>query len=182
VKKQRAFTLMELMVAISACTVILTTSAVLLQRVIFVHAESQEFFEIERTIIRLTDQFRHDVRQATVADIDASGPNAELFLRLKLPDGQLVEYQHRGDTVVRRQTSADGTTWREEFAFAQSVELALQQFDSPPRLVLTVVAVPDVDNLDEYITRFDERAHTVLLQVVAALGAPGQIAIESGQE
>jgi hypothetical protein len=147
-----------------------------------VHAESQEFFEIERTIIRLTDQFRRDVRQATVANVEILEPNADTFLRLTLSDGKRVEYQHLGDTVVRRQMGHDGTTWREEFAFAQPVEFALQQLDSPPRLVLNVWALPDAKHLDEFVTRFDERAHTVVLQVVAALGAPGQVTIEPGQE
>src|SRR6478752_9485917 len=100
-KLRTALSLIELMAAVSACSVILTTCAVLLHRVMRADSDSRSLGDIERNAARLSNQFRDDVHQASVASLDHSNMKNEVVLKLTLPQDQSLEYSCARGRVLR---------------------------------------------------------------------------------
>lgn len=138
---RRAWTLVEMMVAISGCAVILTTSVALIHRTMRAQSESQSFFNIERSAQRLSTQFRQDAHRATGAAANDGSPGGVL-VRLDLRNGQTVEYQASAGTLVRTLFQGGHAQSRDHFAFHSACDVEVQQLDSPHRLVLTVTSHP----------------------------------------
>ena len=63
--KRRGVTLTELLVVLSVCSVVMTISIALIQRAMHAERRSRTFFNLQRSSLRLADQFRADVRQAS---------------------------------------------------------------------------------------------------------------------
>ena len=103
-KLRTALSLIELVAAVSACSVILTTCAVLLHRVMRADSDSRSFGDIERNAARLSNQFRDDVHQASVASVHHSKTDNEVVLTLKLPKDQSLEYSCAAGKVLRMLT------------------------------------------------------------------------------
>lgn len=139
---RRALSLVELLVVMSGCSVVLTTSAALIHRAMHAQSRTRSFFDVERNALRLSGQFRRDVHRAigTVAN-DPTDP--DVFLRLELPDHQTVAYRHADGRVVRTLSRSGSRTSREEFSFTSANALELRQEEAPRRLILTITGVPD---------------------------------------
>jgi CxxC motif-containing protein len=167
-KLRPALSLIELVAAVSACSVILTTCAVLLHRVMRADSDSRAFGDIERNAARLSNQFRDDVHQASVASLDHSKTDNEVVLRLKLPEDQSLEYSCAAGRVLRMLTQNGKIAAREEFGFPEGSEFAIQERDSPKRIILSITTQPktiagDVRSLKTY------HAIPISLQVEAAV-------------
>lgn len=172
---RHGFTLVELLVVISACSVILTTSVALIHRVMQTHQRTKEFFDVERVAVRLSDQFRRDVHQATEALVNVDAMGEEPFLRLKLLNNQAIDYHHT-DGRLRRMESREGmVTSREEFAFPDSVDLHIQETGSPRRVVLSLSTAPDRGRETGQRSPYPHHA-PVLLQIDARLNRDAQVA------
>jgi type II secretory pathway component PulJ len=139
---RRGLSLIELVAAVSACSVILTTCAVLLHRVMRADSDSRSFGDIERTAARLSNQFRDDVHQASAASLDHSKTDNEVVLKLKLPKDQSLEYSCAAGRVLRMLTQNGKAGAREEFVFPQQSEFAVQERDSPKRIILSITTQP----------------------------------------
>ncbi len=137
-KSRSALSLIELMAVASACSVVLTVSTVLLHRVMRTQSEACSFSDAERSAERLSLQLRQDVHQATVAELSNSNLKEGVFLRLQLPNGRSVEYSRAEGNVLRVLSQKDKVAAREEFAFPQPTELAVQKQDSPKRILLSI--------------------------------------------
>jgi hypothetical protein len=133
-----AMSLVELVAAVSACSVILTTCAVLLHRVMRADSDSRSFGDIERNAARLSNQFRDDVHQASAASLDHSKTSNEVVLKLKLPKDQSLEYRCTAGRVLRMLTQNGKIAAREEFGFPEQSEFAVQERDSPKRIILSI--------------------------------------------
>src|SRR3972149_5845862 len=116
-RTRHAVSLIELMVVLSACTVILTMSAALVHRVMHAQSKTRAFFDIERSALRLSNQFRRDVHQATAALAGADNLGDGVFLRLELPDNRSVDYYDQEGDVVRILAHDGDALSREEFPF-----------------------------------------------------------------
>jgi type II secretory pathway component PulJ len=166
---RRAVSLIELIVAMSACTVILTTSAMLVHRVMHAHSRVRSFYDVERSAWRLSEQFGRDVHQARAAAVTGDPHEEGAFLRLQLTDGENLEYRHENGNVWRNLLRGDQTASRDEFSFPPNVRLAIREEDTPRRLTLSVTAdphtTPGIDGKspwNEYSTRVSvEAAATV---------------------
>jgi len=141
-RARRAVSLLELMLAMSACALILTTSAALIHRVMRAQSKTRSFFDVERSSLRLSGYFRRDVHQASEAETEGADLGAEVFLRLRLPHKQTAEYRHVKGSVLRILSEGDKVLSREEFAFPSDIELAIRQDDSPRMITLTITAQP----------------------------------------
>ncbi|HEY4232836.1 MAG TPA: hypothetical protein VGM76_05405 [Lacipirellulaceae bacterium] len=139
-RKRNATSLVELLVVMSACTIILTLSAGLVHRAMHAQSATRAFFDAERSAMRLSEQFRADVHQATAATIEDGAHDKGAFLRLALADKQSVEYRQTGDNVVRVVSQHDTNISRAEFAFPSPLELSINEELAPHRLVLSVSA------------------------------------------
>jgi hypothetical protein len=141
VNTRHAISLVELLVVMSGCTVILTTSAMLIHRAMRTQSESRSFFDVERSALRLSGKFRDDVHRATAAKAgDESGDG--VFLRLDLPGRQTVEYQQAGGNIERTLSEDGRPRSRDYFAFTPSSELEIREELSPRRLILTITSDP----------------------------------------
>ena len=144
--RRNAASLVELLLAMSACTAILTMSAALIHRVLFVHSKAQAILGGERAALRLSEHFRRDLHAATAAEkAEASGlaeKNQEaVVLRLKLAGGQSIEYRRAEGTVLRVLLDGEAGRGREEFKFPGEIEVAIR--DEPEGVfTLTVTSPP----------------------------------------
>jgi hypothetical protein len=135
---RRGASLIELLVIMSACTVVLTLTGVLITRVMRVQIQSRGFVAAERAAQRLSDQFRNDVHCARNAVADTAGRNKHVFLRLDLADGQKIEYARTGDNIARVEYASGQPEWREEFICPAASELSVEQHPEPPRMVFNI--------------------------------------------
>jgi type II secretory pathway component PulJ len=136
---RRAMSLVELLVLMSAASLVLTMSAALLHRAMRTQSESRAFYDAERCATRLARQLRRDAHQATAASVENAGQDSNVFLRLQLADQNTVEYSRSGSDLLRT-SSAAGKVSREAFAFPSRIELNIRQEGS--RLLLTIVGKP----------------------------------------
>jgi hypothetical protein len=141
---RHAVTLVELLVVIAASSIILTTSAALMHRIMQTQKKSQAFFDVERSGVRLSDQFRRDVNAASSATIDAEATGEKPFLLLQLASGQTIEYRHGKGIVLRLQPREGSVASREEYSIPTGAELKISEAESPRRLVLSIIAEPNV--------------------------------------
>jgi hypothetical protein len=137
---RRAASLAELLVILSACTVILTTSVTLIHRAMHSQSASRVFFDCERSALRLSQQFRRDVHEANSATIENGSASSDPMLRLTFADDQTVEYRRAKDNVVRLVTQHSRAVSHDEFTFRSPLAWTLRQEDSPRRLILSLTA------------------------------------------
>ena len=139
---RRAVSLVELLVVMSACTVLLSISASLIHRAMHAESRSRSFYSVERNALRLSQQFRHDVHQAISATVIETLSDADAFLRLTTSEAETLEYRRR-DGVVLRAIMQDGKDLsRETYAFPASSRHVIREVGHPRRLVLTITADP----------------------------------------
>jgi hypothetical protein len=141
-KTPRGASLIELLTVMSACTVLLSISAGLVHRAMFSHSHTRSFFDVERSALRLSGQFRRDVHQANPGEMETAAGGEAAFLRLKLPDEQTVEYRRAEKSVFRVLSRNGQTVSREEFPFRAVIDVSLREEESPRRLVLSIIGGP----------------------------------------
>jgi hypothetical protein len=157
----------ELLVVMSACSVILTMSASLIHRAMRTQSESRAFYDAQRSALRLARQFRDDVHHATTASLNRGELGENVVLRLQFAGERTAEYGHADSEVLRNLSRRGGAISREEFAFPSPIKLDVRQEDSPPRIVLTITAERDAAAAT--------RSKEVELHVEASFGrAPSQ--------
>jgi hypothetical protein len=171
--RRRAVSLVELLLTMSACTVILTMSTALIHRVLHAQSKTRAFVDCERAALRLSEQFRRDVhaaRDATTADANLG---EGVFLRLQFPTNQSVEYRHSQGAVLRVLLENGATPSREEFVFPANIELSVRQ--EPPGLVaLSITSQPGKAAAEDGQPQSSAYAVTVSLQAEARLNrTPG---------
>lgn len=173
--QRRAISLIELMVVMSACTLILTLSAVLMHRAMRSHAHSRAFQDVERSAARLSDQFRHDVHQARTASIDGAALNTGVFLRLELADSQTVEYRRQDGVIVRRLSKDGGTASRDDYVFSPACNLNVVETAAPRRITLTITTDPTEPSAVHANRMLAMEELPVSLQAEAVLGRDARI-------
>lgn len=135
--RRRAISLIELLLTMSACSVILTMSATLIHRAMHAQSKARAIFDGERAALRLSEHFRRDVHAATAAETDGMSLGAGVVLRLTLPDRQTIEYRRAEGTVQRILIAGNATQAREEFKFPAGT-LAVVHKVSPSLLTLSI--------------------------------------------
>jgi hypothetical protein len=180
--KRHAISLMELMVVLSAASMIITTSALVLHKMMRVQEQTRYFFENERAVERLARQFRRDIHDADEVEIEV---NAEA-LAIEAQDGDgsliaLITYDDRAIAyvrtvagIVRTERRGGGPPARETFALAPLARLTIEEQSTPRTLTLTITSSPA-----DFVPRLGERAPTiretpVSMQVVAVVGRDAQ--------
>jgi type II secretory pathway pseudopilin PulG len=139
-KTRRAISLIELLVVMSASTVVLTLTGVLLQRAMRTQMHSRALVDAERASLRLAEQFRRDVHSARAVRVSDPLEHETPFLRLDLAGGRWAEYSRVGGRLLRLESGGDKPTWREEFVFPAASELSVERKSIPSRLILQITA------------------------------------------
>lgn len=168
--RRAAFTLIELIVVLTGCSVVLGLTTSLLHQAMRSHRQSQEFIASERNAQRLARQFRLDVHSALAAAVEPPDTKDVPLLRLELPAGGTIDYQRQSDRIVRIAARPGEPTAREEYQFSTAMELDLQPVDSPPGWELTIIIAPPqpAEAIPTAPTR--TRDAPLQLHVVAAVG------------
>jgi hypothetical protein len=139
--KRRAISLAELLVVLSACTIILTTSVSLLHRAMHSQSATRVFVDSERSALRLSKQFRSDVHEALSATIQSDANDADPVLRLADADGLTIEYRRLDENTIVRTTAQQGKpATRDEFSFRAPLTYSIRRESSPRRVILSLVA------------------------------------------
>ena len=141
-KTRRGASLVELLMIMSACTVVLTLTGVLLQRVMRIQMQSRAHVNVERSALRLSEQFRSDVHQARAAVTGNPEQDGVVFLRLESADNRVIAYSRDKGAVKRLESSSNQPTRREEFEFPAASVLQIEQQTAPQRLALTIILKP----------------------------------------
>ena len=178
---RKGISLVELLIVMSAATVILTISAALVHRIMHAHAKARAFINVERISLRLANAFRSDVHQAISATTSDAAQDERAFLRLELPGGQQLEYRREGGTILRILFDGERTASREAFAFPAGIELASRK-DGSGLIVLSITSSPGEMPSADGASQPNSYAVPVNLHVEAALNrdqrftaaAPGQ--------
>lgn len=138
----RGISLVELLLTLSACSVILTLSAGLIHRAMHAQSKSRAFADVERNAMRLGNAFRRDIHAADQA-LSGDETLAEgAVLRLRLAGDETVEYRRAGGVVQRVGLAGDVVQSREEFSFPAEISLTVEQ--ETPRLVVFSITTPVV--------------------------------------
>ncbi len=183
-KRRAAISLVELLVVMSACTLILSTVSVLLYRTMRAQSEASYFFDAERSALRLSRQFRDDVHRAKSVSSAVDGADrAEPFaLQLELADGAQVEYRQTTEGVVRFLTQEGRQRAREDYRFAEEATIAVRRLDSPQRLELLIIAMPE-DGQSRSESAAQRLRHAPLeLRVETLVGADLQRTVAAASE
>jgi prepilin-type N-terminal cleavage/methylation domain-containing protein len=171
--------LIELLVVMSATSIILSLSAGLIHRIMHAESKARSLGTIERTSLRLANTFRRDVHDASNAITDRAQLTDGAFVRLNSSGGKRIEYRREQRVIRRIQLDGERIVVRDEFAFPTDFEMNLQ-YDGSRLLVLAVSS--QKENPRNESPREESRsdkpidpvrlAHalTVNLEVAAALG------------
>jgi hypothetical protein len=106
-------------------------------------SQTRSFFDVERSALRLSDQFRRDVHRASAAMVEDASHGEGTFLQLQHPDGHVVEYRRLEGSVLRILSQDGHAVSRDEFPFSSAIELALREEDAPRRFILSITSEPD---------------------------------------
>jgi hypothetical protein len=167
---RRAVSLVELLVVMSACTVVLTLSSVLLVRAMRIQMQSRVHCDIERNSLRLSNQFRRDAHEAKSVRSSRDELEGDTVLRIHLTNGKQVEYSYIAGRVVRLSTENGKYVSREEFTFPATCELSVRELESPPRISLTIATNQDLAAPFDGVSTARSIAPPVSLHVEGRLG------------
>lgn len=142
-KKRPAISLLELLVIMSAATVVLTLTGVLLQRAMREQMLSRARVNAENASLRLADQFRQDVRNAHEIHPDKSQAPGGDFLKIVGEDERVITYSRKNGSVFRAESGGTLPSRHEQYAFPPGIELTINQLESPPRVSLTIQLLPN---------------------------------------
>ena len=176
-KTRRAVSLVELTVIMSACTVVLTLSAVLMHRTMRTYTEAAACRDAERSAMRLSDQFRRDVHQARAASIDETTLKAGVLLRLELADGQAVEYRRQDGVILRVLSKDGGAVSRDEYVFSPSCKVIVAEAAAPRRISLTITTALADSPTNSAKRPFAMKEVPINLQAEAVLGRDARFVI-----
>jgi hypothetical protein len=178
--KRRGISLMELMVVMSAASMIITTSALVLHKMMRVQEQTRYFFENERAVERLARQFRRDVHDADDVEVDAEASEIEAqdgdgsLIALIRCDDRAISYVRTAAGIVRTVHPGEGSPAHETFTLAPLARLTIEEESAPRTLTLTITSSPA-----DFVPRLGERAPSiretpVSMQVVAVVGRDAQ--------
>jgi prepilin-type N-terminal cleavage/methylation domain-containing protein len=112
-RRRRGYTLIEMLVVLSAASTVLSISAVLVHRTMRMAAQAQAFHTEEATAWRLSAQLRSDAAGATT--INLSSVDEEVTVTLETSEGSSVIYQLKPQQIERSQELEGGREARDLF-------------------------------------------------------------------
>lgn len=139
-KMHRGISLVELLVVMSACTLILTLTAGLMHRVMHAQSRTRSFVEHERVALRLAYVFRGDVHQARGVVTDVAMLAEGELVRLNVAE-QTITYVAQPEKVVRLVAASEKPLGREEFRIGHESQAKIRR--EPGVVILSVEAIPD---------------------------------------
>lgn len=122
--RRHGISLIELLVTMSACTVILTMSAMLIHRIMHVQSRSQKFLHVERHAFRLSQSLRADGQRPAKLSTPPLPLAANALLRWEPLHGQAIEYRATAGNIQRVVLEGERVVAREDFVFPASTQFS----------------------------------------------------------
>ncbi|QDU89173.1 hypothetical protein Pla175_25600 [Pirellulimonas nuda] len=141
---RRGMSLVELMVVMTACSVVLTLSATLLHRLMHVQSQSQQLQDRERNAVRLARQLRSDAASATTVEVveGADGPS----IALQSDRLENVEYRMADGVVHRSLALPNGGLASDTYRLGEAAVWRVSKSLATPRLEVIVDGGPKADS------------------------------------
>lgn len=128
---RRGFTLVEILIALSASSVLMVLAIGLVHRSMSANSLARKRADHQRTLLRLTDRFRDDVHR---------GEEADLFdttrLQLHLTGGRSVDYVLDGSDCRREEVLDGGGKLVETFKLLSGSQISFDEVENPDRIVM----------------------------------------------
>lgn len=160
------FTLIELMAAVVVMSLIAATISALLLAFTRSSDGLQQSLQLRRTLARLGEQFRRDVRAARAAQHEDG-------LKLTTPSG-LIEYRHSDEGLERLATSGAGeVVQRERYRFPRATHVTWELSPGRPQTITLQLT----ENADE-----SQAAPRLLTTITAALGSDCRFDPPAGEQ
>jgi hypothetical protein len=167
--------ILELLVVMSASSVVLTLAGMLIIRAMHTQMDSRTDCDVERNALRLAEQFRRDVHDAERAEANPQAKEGASFLGLQFSGGNRVEYSRAAGAIQRVASMRDGRVSREEFKFPAAAQMQVDRWESPPRMALTILSPPPSETMDDKPS-ISTRTVPVSVNLEAVLGRDRQMA------
>lgn len=155
---RRGMTLVEVLLTITASTMVVGVAGGLLHRGLRLEAASRETLHGERTALVLARQFRADIRAARTVACTADGLPADVVLRVQPAGEGAIVYRAARGGLVREQPLPTNRMAREAFSFPAAVRFESVRGDGVVTLAGTGGGEPG-------------EGPPIDIEVVAALGA-----------
>ena len=159
--------LVELIVLMSAASVILSLSAGLIHRMMHAESRARSVAAVERTSLRLAEALRRDIHAASSAVTDPSQLTDGAFLRLESAEKGRIDYRLEDLTIHRLQLDAEQIVAREQFLFPTDIELKILPEGSRLLVLILTSSKRSVDEPEDPVRL--AHALPVDLQIIAAL-------------
>lgn len=159
---RRGMTLVEVLLTITASTMVVGVAGGLLHRALRLEAASRGALQGERTALVLARQFRADIRAARTVACTADGLPADVVLRVQPAGEEAIVYRAVRGGLVREQAIPANRIAREAFSFPAAVRFESVRGDGVVSLVGTGGGEPG-------------EGPPIDIEVVAALGAGARL-------
>lgn len=146
--RERAFTLVELLVTLSAGSAMMVMAISTVHQAMQFSTLCRDRADAGRSMARLAEQLRYDVHRAEKATVDS-----EQSVTIRLPDGSTVTYKINGNRVTREQPLASGETWREVYRFSEKQRGKFSAMDDPKRVMAVIEFDAGLKNFEPRIDR-----------------------------
>lgn len=158
-KRHEGFTLIELVMVISAAALVMSMTAILLSSMMRQQSASTKQLAYANSLTRMTGMFRTDVASAAEANLSDGGAT------LAGPNGRELTWAHEGEFIVR--TLVQGASTRQEFfEVPPHHTVRFQSRELAPNVTMVGLTVgPELSTGMEPKASFDPR------HVVASRGA-----------
>ena len=123
--RRRGVSLVELLAAMTAASVVMATSMGLVHRSFSFESRSRGILADERTALRLARQFRTDVHEAVTVTGGPDDAPGGVLVAIGCPDRRIT-YRREPQGLVRRTELTTGVATREHYPFSKPVEWAAQ--------------------------------------------------------
>jgi len=153
--RRRGTTLIEVIVALTAGSVILGVAAAMLCLLLRTQSVSRDHVHQGTVLSRLSEQFRHDVLAATAVD----GREANSWEFTMTPE-RTVSYRAESETLVREETADGEPTRQQRFSLPPGTAPSIESEGSPSATIVSLIVAPAADDRQRpaaRIARFDAR-------------------------
>ena len=153
--RRRGFTIVEVMVLMTAVAVMLGMCVVVLQLALRLEIDARGRFDRATVLNQLAERFRADVRGARGVQVEDENANPDPkqppVLRVESASGRSIEYRATGaGEVARVESEGDQVVHRETFRIPQTGEarMELRDFEGRRFAVLSIDTLTRPDRID----------------------------------
>jgi hypothetical protein len=179
---RRGVSLVELLIVMSACTLVLTLSIALIHRMMRIQSNARSFEQVERSALRLSTHFRQDVHEAQDATPNAASAKDGVFLRLEGDQERSIEYRLDDSAIIRRCFNGDKLIGQEAFDFGTSVEIDIQEETSPRTLTLSLAERPTPTVENGAVAKSVAYSRPIAFRVTAIVGRLARFPVVDEEE